>query len=939
MKKLNTVVLAAFLLLFSTVAEAQVDLNQNAPIDPEIRMGKLDNGLSYFIRHNEEPEKRASFYIIQNVGAILENDDQNGLAHFLEHMSFNGTLHFPGKGIISSLEKHGVAFGYNINAYTSFDETVYYLSDVPVDHNGLIDTCLLILNDWSHYLSLESEEIDLERGVIAEEWRTSKTASRRQIFNVIREVLKGSMYEKRDIIGDIDIIKNFSHNTLRDFYHDWYRTDLQAIAVVGDIDVDDVEKKIIELFSQIPAVNDPKPRKFEVIPYHSDTRFILAQDKEASSTSVSVITLRDAVPKEEKDMNYIRNTYVRSLMNMMLSSRIAELLQKPNPPFISGSIDFGGYYPRNYDAFSISATARQNEEGLALQAIYSEAERVRQHGFTSAELSRAKANLFSSMENYYNQRNKIDNDTYISGIQSYFLNGEPLTSIEFDFEFLNLILDGISKEEIDELYRSVMLEDNRSIIIEGLEGEGIKHLTEEEALSIINSVKSTTLEAYMEEEINNSLIEEEIQGSPIVSSKPLPQFDAVEWTLGNNVKVVFKQAAYEKDNVSLQAFSQGGLSILDDDQVLAGNLVSAVSSMYGVGDYDNISLQKMLAGKNVSGNFSLDETLERITGSSSVKDLETMMQLLYLKFTRPRFDENSHNSYIARLVAQIEGMEKDPNKIMSDSLSFITNNYSPRTLYLTKESVEAVTVEDVKEVYNDRFKGAEEFTFVIVGNVTEEEVKPMVEKYIGSLPVSKREETFIDRKVGQPKGRVEKEIELALAIPKSTNYISFEKPMKYSPESYLGVAVLNGLLDIIYTEKVREEEGGTYGVSVSLSSRIRPSELVQGAISFDCDPEQANHLKEIIYDELNNLMKSGPSQTNLDKAVLNILKTREESKNHNSYWMRTLVNYYNLGIDFNDPRTYEDVLKSFTVKEIKKIAKQVFNKANVVDVTFMPAEE
>lgn len=930
------VLITAFLIAGN--ANAQPDLSRQAPMDPEIRIGKLENGLTYFIRHNKEPERRASFYIIQNVGAILENDDQDGLAHFLEHMAFNGTRNFPGKGIINRLEKHGVAFGYNINAYTGFDETVYNISDVPVDVPGLIDTCLLILHDWSDFITLSEKEIDLERGVIAEEWRTSKNAQRRMIFDVIPVVLKGSRYASRDIIGDIEVIRSFSYGSLRDFYRDWYRTDLQAIAVVGDLDVDEVEGKIIELFSKIEPVRNPLPREEEEVPLHDGTRFVLATDKEAPQTSVQVVALHRAVPREEKDLNYIRESHVIELMNSMMSTRINELLQKSNPPFISGAVNFGSYYARNYDAFTIYANARRNEEALAFEAIYTEAERARRFGFFPGELSRARASRLASFENYYKQKDKIRNDTYIQGMQDYFLTGEPLTTVEFDYEFLKMVIDGITAEEITSKYRELMIDVNRTVIVQGLEGEGIIHLSEQEALEIMERVKVSPLTPYEDDELEDSLIAEELAGSKITGTRALPQFDAVEWTLSNNVKVIYRKAEYEKDNVLLSAFSFGGISKVGDDLVLPANLLPQLITMYGAGDYDNITLQKMLAGKKATVALSLGETTETISGSSTPKDFETMMQLLFLRFARPRFDETAHGAITARYAALLGNMEKDPNKMKSDSISLILTGYHPRTAILNREGVEKITLDDIRTIYTDRYDGADEFTFFIVGNIEKEDVMPAVEKYIGSLPSRGRSESWINRKILQPQGKITREISFPLTIPKSTVFLSFSNNMKYIPCNYLGLEVIQGILDIVYTEKVREDEGGTYGVGLSLSAQKRPDETGKAIISFDCDPARANELKAIIYNEIDNMIKNGPDQVNLDKAVTNLLKTREENKQHNAYWMSALTRYYSYGINSDDPANYENILKSFRVKDIRNISRKMFKKADIVDIIFKPSE-
>lgn len=936
MKTFKSLLIIVALFQFG-ILYAQPDLSKPAPVDPDIRMGKLNNGMTYFIRKNKEPEKRASFYIIQNVGAILENDDQNGLAHFLEHMAFNGTTHFPGKGIISSLEKHGVAFGYNINAYTGFDETVYNLSNVPVDAPGLVDSCLLILNDWSHFITLTEKEIDLERGVISEEYRTSKNASRRMIFDVIPVVLKDSKYAKRDIIGSLDVIKNFSYSTLRDYYKKWYRPDLQAIAIVGDINPDEIENSVKKLFSSIPLVENPAPRNLEIVPYHKETYYVLAQDKEAPQTSVQVITLQKGVPDSEKNQKYLRDQHVLNLMNSVINTRINELLQKENPPFVSGYISFDGYYARGYDAFTISATAKQNEEAKALEGIYTEAEKAKRFGFTQGELTRAKAKLMSDYENRYKQKDKIDNDTYVSGMQEYFLTSEPLTSIDFDFEFLKQIINGITVEEISAKFKEVMIEENRTIVVQGLEGADIKHVSEQEALDIIARVKNSELTPYEDKALAVSLISEVLKGSKIIKTVLLTQFDAEEWTLANNTKVIFRKADYEKDNILLSAFSFGGMSKLDNNLVLTGNLLSAILPMYGTGDYDNVTFMKMMAGKKASVSLGLSETTESISGSSTPKDFETMMQLLYLRIAQPRFDKVAHDAIIGRFSGMIGNMEKDPNKIKGDSISLITTGYNPRTPVLSKETINKITIEDVKKIYTDRFNNADEFTFFIVGNIEKEAVIPMVEKYIGSLPSTGRVETFIDRKVEQPKGKITREISLPLTIPKSTVFIAFAEDMKYTPYNYLGLEVINGILDIVYTEKVREDEGGTYGVQVSLTEQKRPSELAEGMITFDCDPARANALKEIIYRELDNIVKYGPSQENLDKAVSNILKKREENRMHNAYWLGTLSRYYSYGINSNDPANYEDILKAYKIKDIKKIAGLMFKKADVVDLIFKPA--
>ena len=448
------------ILLFSSISNGLIA--QPIAPDPTFRIGKLPNGLTYYIRHNEEPKERASFYIIQNVGALLENDNQNGLAHFLEHMSFNGTKNFPDKGIISSLEKHGVAFGRNINAYTAFTETVYNLSDVPVTHPGLVDSCLLVLHDWSHFLTLSDKEIDAERGVITEEWRTRRTAQFRMQRAFFPVLFKDSKYAVRDVIGDSAIIKHFKYDTLRKFYHDWYRTDLQCIAIVGDINVDNVEKSIKAQFTSIPAVENPLPRTDFEVPFHKETRYVLVKDKESSQYSISIYIKHPEVKPASKDMKYYRDQYLVHLFNAMMGERIQEMLQKGVPPFVGGSVGFGGFV-RGYDVASISATAKPDQQDLALKAIYTEAQRVVRHGFTQGEVDRAKSNLLTQTETRWKQRDKIKNDNYVNDIQAHFLTNEPLTSMDFDWQAIQKILPTITTEELSAKAKQWIVPENREI--------------------------------------------------------------------------------------------------------------------------------------------------------------------------------------------------------------------------------------------------------------------------------------------------------------------------------------------------------------------------------------------------------------------------------------------------------------------------------------------
>lgn len=905
------------------------------PVDPDIRIGKLENGLTYYIRHNEEPKERASFYIIQNVGAILEEDDQNGLAHFLEHMAFNGTQHFPGKGIINTLEKHGVAFGRNINAYTSTDQTVYNLSDVPVTHPGLIDTCLLVLNDWSDFLLLTDEEINLERGVISEEWRTRRNAGFRMQKKIYPVLFKDSKYAERDVIGDLDVIKNFKPETLRKFYDDWYRTDLQAIAVVGDINVDEVEGKIKTLFGAIPAEVNPPERYKAEIPPHKETLFTLASDPEAPAYQVSIYIKHPGTDPKDKNLMYYRNQIRNRLFNTIMGDRINELLQKGEPPFVSGAIQYGELI-RGYDIMAIVASAHPNKTDQALRSVYTEALRVSRHGITHAELERAKSNLLTQTETRWKQKDKIRNDQYIRDIVNHYLTNEPLTSIDFDWEALQQLLPTISAEELSAKAKQWIADENRVIIVMGPEGDDVKLINEAEALAIMKEVDATEIEPYAEEAVATSLIDKELKGSPIVATKMLPEMNATEWTLGNNAKVVYRFADFQKDNVLLQAVSPGGTSLHTPSELASGMMVSDFIGNFGVGSFDAITLKKMMTGKNVRLSTGLSGLFETFNGNSTPKDFETLLQLLYLQFEEPRFDAEAYEALKSRYVAMITNMAKNPQKTMSDSLQLILSNYSPRTKLLTPALFEEMSLEQMEKIYRDRFADAGDFTFFIVGNIDEATVKPLVEKYIGSLTDKPRTETWKDHNEGMPDGKTVKEIPVSLETKKATVVVVYNNENPWNPKTNMTMTVVKDVLRLRYTEEIREKEGGTYGVSVAAQSDKYPKSEKTLQMSFDTDPDKAAHLKSIVYREIGKLAKQGPTAEELDKVVKNILKDREQAKPNNGYWMTTLKDYYQNGVNFDLPANYEDIINSMTVKDVKKFAKKYFAKPDVADVVFVP---
>lgn len=937
----KTVIISIYtvvLVLAGQWVHAQMDPTAPLPNDESVRYGVLENGMTYYIKANQEPKERASFYIIQNVGALLEEDHQDGLAHFLEHMAFNGTKHFPGKGIINTLQRHGVAFGENINAGTGQDQTVYMLTNVPVERPGLMDTCLLILNDWSNYLLLEEDEIDAERGVIREEWRTGRDAQTRLRNGAMPYFFPNSKYAERDVIGKLDVIDNFEYDALRDFYHKWYRTDLQAIAIAGDFDAFEMESKVKTLFSKIPAVEDAAERPFYEIPDHEDRMFGVVTDKEASRTIINFIIRHRKESTGQENLIDHREDYIHQLFGQMMGQRINELLQKGDPPFAAGSISYGDFV-RGYEALSIGLLPNPAREARGMETILMELERVKRYGFLQGELDRAKSEILTQWEKHYNERDKVSSNQYISEYIGHYLNGDAYLSVETGYMLVQAILPTITIQDFNDRIASWITEENQSLVIMGPEGEEHQHMDENQALAVFEKVAAAELEPYEEEALAESLVTEVIPVTPVIAEKDLEDFDAVEWTLENGARVIFRHADYEKDQIQIRGYSPGGGSLYEDKYIPSVDMLTTLTGFYGLGDWDATTLQKMMTGKNASLELSLGELNEGISGSATPKDAEIMMQLLYLAFTKPRFDPDAHGAIMTRYQAVVKNLGNNPQKIMGDSLNLIRTAYHPRTRILNLEYLDEVNLLMLEEVYRERFSDAGDFFFVIVGNMEADEVKLLAQKYIGAIPDLERQEQWIDRKVYEPEGVVKKTIPLALETPKANVNILINQPMEYNPYNRLVMSVIEGILDLRYVESIREEEGGTYGVSQRASLSRWPREKATLQIVFDCDPEKAEDLKSIAYQELEKLVKEGPTEEDLSKTVENLLKKSEENKEHNVYYLNNLYNYYVHGINFDDPANFEDILNDLSTKDVQKVMKTFYKDPNIVDVVFLPLDE
>lgn len=934
MKKLILCVLVCVVGIVVGSAQTASDWQEPLPVDSTIVIGRLSNGITYYICRNTAQPNRAGFYLIRNAGSLLETDEQNGLAHFLEHMAFQGTRHFPGKGIISGLEKHGVAFGTNINAYTSHNETIYQLTDVPTQSESLLDTCLLVLHDWSYYLSLEEKEIDAERKVIVEEWRTRRTSNVRMQEKVNRVLYQGSRYAERDVIGTLEVIQNFSPQSLHDFYHQWYRTDLEAIAIVGDFDQRRMEEKVKTLFTAIPAVQHPSKRPFFSIPDNDMPRYVLATDKETVRPSLGLsIRLNDTPEAERNRVSYLRDNLIISLFNSMMKYRIGELSRRQDVPFRHADIAYGDMV-RGYCAYNVSVSPRSGLEAEAWEAIMTENERVRRYGFVPEELARVKREILTSLENGRG-RGKT-NGRYAQEIQGHFLEGRPLLNSSDYYRWVKRLIPDITIEEVSEKAKIWNNPKNCTLIATGAAAE--KHLTREDMLGIMRRVEqSDRIRPYVANVPSNRarklLDETQLKGGHVVKTRPLERFGAVEWTLENGARVVYRHTRNNKILVS--SYSDGGTSVYNDTDLLpaAENAAGMVTS-FGVGDFTPDELRSLLTGKRVGCKVNITPWDEAIGGTSAPEDFETLMQLIYLRFARPRFDEAVFATLMQRNYAALQQYVGQPEKVMQDSLQQILNNYSPRIPVFDKAYLDKITLDRLKYVYSDRIKDASDFVFFVMGNLKEEDVRQMVELYIGSLPSEYRKEKRSLRCELPVKDKVVKTIPLAWETPKATVVTSFSVKLKNTPYHNICQNLLRGILQLRYTENIREKEGGTYGVNINTSSSRLPESRYSFAMMFDCAPGREEHLKSLVYAEMEHLSKEPPSQEELAKVVANLRKNDEQSRNSDAYWMAALAAYYTEGIDITASENFDKILECITPNDIHKFAKKMFKEAYIVDLTF-----
>ncbi|MBR4997011.1 MAG: insulinase family protein [Bacteroidaceae bacterium] len=904
------------------------------PMDPNVRVGKLENGLTYYIRYNNYPEGQANFYIAQKVGSSIEEDNQRGLAHFLEHMCFNGTEKFPGNGVVKYLESIGVKFGGDLNAYTSIDETVYNIDNVPMSVAGAVDSCLWILHDWAGGLLLEDEDIDKERGVIHEEWRQRNTAQQRMMEAVSLEMYPGNRYGDRWPIGTMEVIDNFPYQALRDYYEKWYRPDQQAIVVVGDINVDEIENKIKDIFADLTMPENPAERVYFPIADNKEPIIAIAQDKEQQYGIVYLFAKHEAIPNEAKgDMQYLILDYAKSMFAQMMHGRMNELAMQPDAPFVEGMVSDGEFFlAKTKGAVNGAIVPKEGKMKESVAVLYREMLRAQRHGFTESEYVRARAEYLTNLESAYNERAKERSQRYCKEYVRHFIDNEPMPGIEIEYSIMSQYAPNLPVELVNQVVASLMSDTNLVVMAMLPEKEGLVHPTKEEIAQLLADVAAEDITAYEDKVSDEPLIAEEPAGGKVVKVKEA-KHGYKQLTLSNGATVYLKSTDFKADQIMMSVVSKGGTALYDASEAINLGQVVDVIENNGIGNFSTTDLQKVLAGKKARVAPYINLNMEGMNGSSTPKDFETLMQLTYLQFTAPRLDDEAFASYKSKMKAMLENQELDPQTALGDTITKVLYNNHPRAISMKAADVEKTDDARILEIYKERFANAADFSFIFTGAIDEAVAIPLIEKYIGGLPAGGKKEKIVDAKVDIQKGEIKNIFEKQMATPSATVYLVYSGKMKHNLKNVLMMSVTDQILDIIYTEEIREKEGGTYGVGTSGSITRVPKETFRLLVMFQTAPELREKLTGIAVDLLNKYAEEGPRQKDLDKVREYMLKKYAENQKENSYWANMLHNEVVLGYDgYTD---YEKTLNSITTEDLKNFMKSLLKQGNAIEVSMV----
>ena len=928
-------------LLLATSAHAQqvavpeaartAPLSATLPVDPDVKVGRFDNGLRYYIRVNKEPEQRAELRLVVNAGSILEDDDQQGLAHFVEHMAFNGTKNFPKQELVSFMESIGMRFGPSVNAYTSFDETVYMLQ-VPTDRAGVMEKAFQILQDWAQHVSFDADEIDKERGVIMEEWRLGRGAGARMMDKQFPTLLKDSRYAQRLPIGKPEVLQKFPHARLKQFYADWYRPDLMAVIAVGDFDQAAIEALIRKHFGSMTMPASPRPRPVPPVPDHPGTLYAVATDKEATSTNLTIyskMALRDPT-----SVGAYRQQLVECVFGGMLSLRFSELAQKPDAPFI-GAGAMRGVFVRSKEASLLNAMVKDGGVERGLQALFTETERVARHGFTSTELDRQKTNMLRSYERMVAEKDNRQSSGLAAEYARAFTTREPIPGLLYESELAKRFIPEITLTEVNALAREWAPDGNRVVVISAPEKDGAAIPDQQKLAAIIKGVESSKIEPYADTVGNAPLLDPLPAPGKVASSSAKPQFGITEWQLSNGVRVVLKPTTFREDEILFRAFSPGGTSLASDADFTAAITATLVVGQGGLGEFRAIDLPKVLAGKVASVQPYIEGEYEGMGGSASKKDLETMFQLLHLWFTKPRRDEEQFGVVTTQLKALYANQANQP--------AFALEQERAKTLYqnhfrarpFTAERVDEMSLDKSMAFFRSRFADASDFTFVFVGTFDIEGIRPLVERYVASLPSTNRKETWKDIDIRIPRGVITKRVEKGIE-PKSTTNIVFSGAFPYNQEQRVGIRAMAQVLETRLREILREDLGGTYSVGVTASYSKVPREEYSVTISFGSAPDRADALAARVLEEIAKLRDGGPTEKQVSDVREAMTRENQTNMQLNGYLVGQIAAKYQIGEPLDTLFALTPFFDKLSVASIQAAAKTYLDLNNYVKLALFP---
>lgn len=930
----------ASLLLVTATTTSMAQEMPSIPVDPDVKIGKLDNGLTYYIRHNAWPEQRAEFYIAQRVGSIQENDEQRGLAHFLEHMCFNGTENFKGNDIIKWCETIGVKFGRDLNAYTSIDQTVYNISNVPTTREGIVDSCLLILHDWADGLLLEAGEIDKERGVIHEEWRMRTTATMRMLERDLPRLYPNSKYGHRMPIGLMEIIDNFKPEVLRAYYEKWYRPDNQAIIVVGDVDVDKVEQKIKNLFAPIKMPQNPAPVVAEAVPDNKEAIFVVDKDKEMQYSIVQLMFKSDPVPDEVKgNMQYLVIDYLKDACIGMLNDRLTELAQKADCPYLQGGVDYDQYLlSKTKDAFNISVLPKEGQTEAALKAAFIEARRAAQFGFTATEYQRYKQNFISQLDKQYSNKEKRFNSQFVNEYVKNYLDNEPIPGLDDYYQVMKQLAPMLPLETVNEVMKSFFEDKDSNMVVLNMnqEKEGAVYPTEASLKKAIDEARATQLEAYVDNVKNEPLITKMPKAGKIVKEVASKKFDYKELTLSNGAKVILKHTDLKKDQVILASEGFGGSSLYGEKDFANIKMFDDAIEASGLGNFSHTELEKAMAGKIASASMALGRDRANITGSSTPNDVEAMLQLVYLYFTNINKDQESYDNMMKTTELMLKNKLLQPEAVFSDSLTLTVQNHSKRFAPLTMDDLEKVSYDRILEMAKEQTSNAAAYTFTIIGNYDEATIRPLIEQYLASLPAQKKvvkgkdvNETFKGEVINDFKRKMETPKAIAVMVWSNTQ-------MKYTLENIIRADMVGQILSMIYTEKIREEASAAYSV-LAQAGLSRDDYRTTGTVLVYCPmkPEKGDVATKIMLDEVNNMAKSVDAEK-LNKVKEYMLKNVDDQAKTNNYWIRVIGRLRDYGVDVHTD--YKKVVEAQTPDAISAFMQEFLKPGNRAEVIMLPEE-